>query len=241
MAVIGSYMAWRVRSTAIPYVEAYGEFVLRDVLSVFGNPEKRADELANAEYARLGSQPAGDDCDGDMSTFAEQANNRGLAFYGTMSSFHQTTLNLFTAGLFHLVEQQLANLCHDATIDEHPPKESYLDKVYDWYKTNFQLDLHLSEQWDKIHELRLVANTIKHAEGKSAQDLRQLRPELFRHPALRGDPPDSFSIAFPIHLPLGGDDIYVTEDALTEFWNAATEFLTEIATHFEAHGDEAFG
>ena len=137
MAVNGSYMAWRVQSCAIRYVEAYGGFVLNDVLSGLGNLERRAEEIANAEFARLGSEPVYGDCDVDMGSLAEEANDKGLAFYETMSSLRQTTLNLFTVGLFHLVEQQLANLCDDGAYTVFPPRESKLDIVRKWYQPAF--------------------------------------------------------------------------------------------------------
>lgn len=42
---------------------------------------------------------------------------------------------------------------------------------------------YLSVLW-KIDELRLVADTTKHAEGKSSGDLRMLRADLFFDPTL---------------------------------------------------------
>jgi hypothetical protein len=41
------------------------------------------------------------------------------------------------------------------------------------------LDLKQLSGWPLIPELPLVANTAKHAEGKSSGELRSLRPELF--------------------------------------------------------------
>jgi hypothetical protein len=39
------------------------------------------------------------------------------------------------------------------------------------------------DDWARIDELRLVANSVKHAEGPSAQQLRELRADLFQNPA----------------------------------------------------------
>ena len=41
--------------------------------------------------------------------------------------------------------------------------------------------------WNKINELRLVANTAKHADGTSCEELKRLRPEHFTYPALKED------------------------------------------------------
>jgi len=211
MAVAGDYMAWRVRCHAIPYVGAYGKCMLNDVLSAFADLETKAEEIANAEFARLGSAPVYDDGDVDMGFLAEDANDKGQAFYDTMSSLHQTTLNLVAAGLFHLVEQHLANLCHDGAFTVAPPCDSKLDIVRDWFHEHFQLDLRTLASWPRVDELRLVANVVKHAEGGSAQRLRQLRPELFQHPVPIELDPGIFSAVHPVRMPLAGDDLYVTE------------------------------
>ena len=54
-------MADRVQSTALRSVNAYGQFVHDDLMPVFNNIDKRAAQVGDEEYERLGSQPAGDD------------------------------------------------------------------------------------------------------------------------------------------------------------------------------------
>lgn len=110
-AVARNYMASLVRFCAVPYVRPYGDLVLSDLISAFANLDKTADEIASAEFERLSLEPAGEDRDADMSALAEAAQEKLLAFYDTMLSLHQTALNHFAAGLFHVVEQHLANLC----------------------------------------------------------------------------------------------------------------------------------
>lgn len=99
-----------------------------------------------------------------------------------MRSLRQTMLNLLATGLFHLAEQQLAVLGQDAGFENRQPKSTTLEDVVKWYKSTLRLDLRSLSEWPLIDELRLVANTAKHAEGKSSDDLRILRPELFCDP-----------------------------------------------------------
>lgn len=240
MAVTGDYMVWRVRCSAIPYVKAYGEFVLNEILAPLSNLENRADEIANAEFARLGSQPAYEDCDVDMGSLAESAFNKGLAFYETMSSLRQATLNLVAAGLFHLIEQHLANLCHDGAFTVAPPRDTKLEIVREWYQAHFQLDLDSLAPWPKIDELRLVANATKHGGGDSAEKLRKVRPELFQPPSLRELPLNISRPHIPIRMPLAGDDLYVTEQLFGEYYQAANQLFTDISNHFEAHEEEYY-
>jgi hypothetical protein len=242
MAVKGRYMAWRVRSSPAPYVKAYGDCVLRDVLPAFSKLVERANEVADAEYQRLGSMPVNEDSVGDMSAAAEAAEEKGQVFYNTMAALRQTTLNLFAAGMFHLVEQQLADLCVDGSFEVPEPTDTKLSVVADWYRRYFNLDLTSLPLWPKIDELRLIANAVKHAEGGAAQRLRKLRPELFKDPSLR-----ELFAAFPImhkpislRLPLAGDDFYVTDERFSEYSEAANGLFDSLAGYFEAHAEDLY-
>lgn len=95
MAVNGDYMAWRVRAKVIPYVRAFGDCVLQQVMPAFFDLEKRADEFADNAFDRFGSEPAGEDFDGDMSVFAEQAEEEGQAFDETMVALRQTRIRQY--------------------------------------------------------------------------------------------------------------------------------------------------
>lgn len=241
----GDYLAWRVRGSLLPTVEAYGPCLLNDILPAFSNLEKRADEVADKEYTRLGALPAIDDCDVDMGVLAEQAQGKGLAFYETMVAMRQATLNLFSAGLFHLTEQKLTELCHDASFRMEPP-DTNLEKVSAWYKRHLRLDLEQLQNWPTIEELRLLANAVKHGEGttkrqiRERQLLRERRPELFEYPGTRKFWPDAPRTERPLRQPLGGEDLYVTDEVFTEYATATVGFFQALAEYFEAHGVEQY-
>ena len=242
MPVTGHYMAQRVRHSAVPYVKTYDEWIRRDFLPTFSDLENKASQIADAEYQHLGSLPVGEDWNGDMSSAAEAAQDKGQAFYATIVAIRQTTLNLFSAGLFHLIEQQLASLCRDGAIEAEPPRDTKLEVVTDWYKQHFKLDLSALPAWQKIDELRLVANAVKHAEGSSAKQLRERCPELFQEPNLRELLPDfpQMYTSSRLCLPLAGEDIYVTEARFAEYRQAALAFATQIAEFFDAHAEEHY-
>lgn len=242
MVVNGHYMALRVRIFTIPSVVGYGKFVLNEILAPLRNLDDTANAIENDEFARLGSQAASyEDRDVDMGAHAERAFNKGLAFYETMSSLRQAILNLVAAGLFHLTEQHLAELCHVGAITVAPPHDTRLEIVRKWYQTHFQLDLSSLAPWSKIDELRLVANVSKHGEGGSAEELRKVRPELFRCPSLRELPFNISKPHIPIGMPLAGDDLYVTEQLFREYYEAAKQLFKDIVNHFETHEEDPFG
>ena len=242
MPVTGLYMAHRVQHTTIPYVKAYGQAVLENVIPSFENLPQRADAIASAEFKRLGQHPAREDWDGDMSVAAEAAQTKGQAFYDTMTAIRQSSLNLFASGLFHLLEQQLVDLCRDGAFCTPPPKDTKLSVVTKWYIDHFNLDLTKLPAGPKIEQLRLLANSVKHGEGDSVEKLRIIRPDLFQDPKIRDLLPDFPEIytAWAVHLPMAGEDIFVTTQIFDDFSQAANAFGEEIAEYFIAHQGEYF-
>ena len=121
------------------------------------------------------------------------------------------------------------------------PSDTKLQVVEHWYSRHFHLELNALTEWAKIDELRLVANAIKHAEGSSAEELRKVCPELFRHPLDRGFFPDDPPVTLPVCLPLAGEDLYITEQIFRDYCQAALQFMEGIAAFFDEHADEGFG
>jgi hypothetical protein len=238
MAVPGHYMADRIQNSTLRFVNFYRQFVTDDLLPMFRDIEKRAEKVGDEEYERLGAQPAGEDWDGDMGALAEAAEDEAIAFYETMTALRQSVLNLFAVGLFHLLEQQLADLCRDGAFTVPPPRDVNINAVADWYQQHFVLDLRRLPAWSTIDELRLVANATKHAEGRSAEQLREKRPELFRYPP----PGEMFlgNVPRPITQPLAGEDFYVTPEIMEEYSQSVVTFVSAIAKYFEEHGDEYY-
>lgn len=241
MSVNGYYISRRLRK-ALSYVAAFGKCTIQTVLPVYANLGEKAEEIASAEFVRLGSEPAGEDCDGEMGNLAEAAEEVGIAFYETMVMLRQASINLYAAGLFHLIEQQLANICSDGAITVPAPDDTKLAVVARWHECHFHLRLDSMPSWSAVDELRLVANTVKHAECRDAEKLRKKRPELFQDPVIRALLPDASGSKLhllPLSSPLAGD-LYVTEKIFQEYSDAAKRFLKELIGYFEEHGDDVY-
>jgi hypothetical protein len=242
VSVSGSYMQSRVRNSVAPGISDYCDWVLGDLVPSFADLERRAQEIADTEYSRLGSMPAGPDCDGDMSDAAESANERGQQFYEKMAALQQSVINLFSVGLFHLLEQQLADLCSDASFEVRPPKGTELESVRRWFQKHLGISLKDLPCWSSIKELQLVANVVKHAAGWSSDELKNLRPDLFYHRAVLDfcSPGSEMHDRRPVRIPLSGEDLYVSEQDFRKYAAAASEVLDKIARHFELHSDDYF-
>ena len=242
MPVPGRYLARRFRRGAATYIATYVATVRDEVIPTFSNLNARATQIAEAEFVRLSSQPAGDDCDGDLGSLAEAAQEKGEIFYNTLDGLRRTSLALYAVGLFHLLEQQLCDLCRDASFGINPPGDTRLEGLVPWYRKHFRVDLHALPAWQAIDELRLLANTAKHGSGSSARQLRELRPDLFEDPRLRDLLPDMPELYTTPHvrLPLAGQDLFVSDDTFAAYGAAAFEFINEIAQHFEDKADDLF-
>lgn len=94
--------------------------------------------------------------------------------------------------------------------------------------------------WPTIEELRLVANAVKHAGGLAAKQLRESRPELFRNPIVEESLPFGIDASEPVHSPLSGDDFFITDKVLQDYFGAAKRLFAEIVQHFEANQDEYY-
>jgi hypothetical protein len=233
----GGYLAHQVRQHAIRPVIAFREYVFRDVIPHFCNLNQRADQIASEYYDLAITGPVDEDCDGDTSQFAEEGHDQALSWYQMMRSLRQTMLNLLAAGLFHLIEQQLASLGQSAGFENRRPKSTKLQDVAEWFKSVLNLDLHGLKDWPLIEELRLVANTAKHAEGGSSKKLKALKSQLFCDPALdemfKGAGFKEYLVNRPVVAPFAGENLFVTESALREYAESVESFFREIATMLE--------
>ena len=242
--VTGGYLSSQVRHNSLRPIFAFRDYIFRDVLPHFTNISQRADQIADDYYQSSVSQPADEDFDGDLSAFAEDAHEHALGWYEMMRSLRQTMLNLLAAGLFHLTEQQLARLSEDAGFEGRRPKDSTLDRLVKWYLGTLRIDLRTLPEWPLIDELRLVANTAKHAEGSSSNELRKLRPDLFSDPALYGMFPGTgfqdFLASRSVTAPLAGEGLFVTEDILKNYSEGVERFFHQVAVHFDQRDAEYY-
>lgn len=228
----GSYLASRVRHLSGPII-AFREYLFRDVLPAFADLNARAEQVGHDYYNRIGAQPAGE-YEIDMADVAEDAQQHSYDWWEMMTSLRQTMLNLTAAGLFHLVEQQLATLSRDGLFEE-PVRDTKLGVVQTWYRDQLGINVAALPSWGTIDEMRLVANTVKHGEGGSAENLRTLRPELFADPMYaeflrqEGLGLDERVSRERLTAPLSGEDFFVTEEILCGYAERAEAFFGEIA------------
>jgi hypothetical protein len=223
----------------LPFIRVYGQWVEEKIIPMAEQLQGMAEKVEQEALEDLMSQTVGDDYTGDGYEEMQQANDIGISFYENISGMYQGTLNLFSAGLFHVVEQQLAGITRDGGIRK-PVCNTAMKDVGEWYAKNCQLDFTQFPGWALIEELRWVANATKHAEGSGAEKLRKRHPELFVYPALRKEHADTKIYVSDLSLPLGGDGLYVTGEQFRVYHQAVLDFIEWARQYFEDHGNDNF-
>ncbi len=243
MGVGGGYLATKIAYVFVPMVRTYGDCVRNHFLPAFVNLDEKAREVADRAYSELVAQPAGPD-DGDPGGVADEASARGQDFYDFMFAMRQSSLNIWAAGLYHLLEQQLAALGEDATFQAMgvPVPEAGPEKLVEWYRKYLGVDLAAFAEWPKIgNELRLIANAVKHGEGRSAQQVRKLRPDLFTDPRLaRLGLGDLANTPRRLSMPLAGEGLFITPEILEEYTRSGVSLLEALQEHFLMHQDQQY-
>ena len=189
---------------------------------------EEADSIAEEDWERFMSMPAtGNE---DPADFADRAQNSGIAHYTLMYGIRQGMLNLFAAALYHTFEQQIM-LFHRKNVldlDEENDSKKFKLKVFQRRLKEYGIDIKNFACWSKIDdELRLVANTVKHAEGPASDRLRKIRPDLFINPLFSQD--SFFLQGFDsVFQPLVGDDLYVSLQDIRDYCDRLVQFWEEL-------------
>jgi len=201
----------------ISQVEKITSLLEDTILPKFNDIEEQSERASDEAWEEAMNQPATEDC--DPSDFVEAAVGAGVSTYQILTGLRQGMINFFVAAIYQCFEQQLQEF-HSI----NPYRFSLLRVCY---KTDVKT-------WKEIHrELRLVANTAKHGKGKSSEELRKIRRDLFRPPA--GEP-----VSFD---PMFGNQLYVTihdlrhyRDLIVNFWKEYTEILDKKEETFGSGG-----
>ncbi len=216
---------WRrvFRSDFVPQLSAIIETLERRLIPQFEGINAEAEKVSEEAWDRFMSMPStGDEDPGD---FAEAAQEAGVLHYSLMNGIRQGMLNLFAVALYHAFEQQLMLFYRKEVL--HPAEENDLKlfalSVLTERLHNFGVAVEELPSWNEVNELRIVANTVKHAEGSSARKLRSIRPDLFKDPATAdlSFAPASYPRVFQ---PLVGEDLFVSIDDIKDYHGHLVRF-----------------
>ncbi|WP_252836615.1 hypothetical protein [Burkholderia glumae] len=120
------------------------------------------------------------------------------------------------------------------------PKEEHKNKFLrvDVLQTRLMdigFDITQLSTWSTIDQLRILANTVKHADGGAGDQLKARRPEFFAPQHAKTE-----MVAMPfrytrsVYRPMSGEDLYLTMADLRSYGRAAIDFWDEFADALES-------
>lgn len=216
------------RTVYVPHLVRLVEELEQRLLPTFDAIGKESDARANAEWQHVMHMPG--DSEKDPSVIAEHAFEAGLAHYNAMSDIRQSLLNIFATALFHAWEQQFLEFFRREILH---PSEDHDNNLFKLSIARERLksagvDIGKFSSWGKVDELRLLANTVKHADGYSTDELKIRRPDLFEHPNTKSLGLSSLEGTRRIYTPLSGNEIFVTIGELKEYCLSLVTFWSEL-------------
>lgn len=212
----------------IPQIIGIVNALEKRILPGFQNIAEESRQVSKDTWEAFMSMPGtGDE---DPADFAEEAEQAGVSHYLLFSGIRQGMLNLFATAIYHAFEQQIM-LFHRIEVLRTEEENNYaLLKLSEFQRrlVNSGVDITTFSSWAKIDELRLLANTVKHADGNSSKRLHELRPDMFQNSHL-----DKFGFSDTrnphIFQPLIGEDLYVSLTDVQEYSATLISFWQELS------------
>jgi hypothetical protein len=215
------------RKIAVNATRVYVEAFSKRLFPTFDHVDDEANAAADTAWQSAMSSPDVDPDRADPSDFAEAAQAYGLEVYENLIFTQQQLHGLAVAGLYHLWERLLKQfLCKELRgweIDGRPANQKVAPANFDVLKlilTEFGYMLEQQPFYSNLSESRLVANVVKHGDGKSCEQLQAAAPQLFEGYTYHFD---IFSKADS--LVISPSDFARYADAIREFWDSFPEWL----------------
>ncbi|MGG1339677.1 hypothetical protein ABE244_03620 [Bacillus toyonensis] len=211
-----------------PY-ELYFKTYTERISPVFDNIDQEAEEVAEKTYNEMMMQAGHENCDpGD---YADDALQFSINYYENVSLMRYNTQLMWISTMYQFWEQQVRKFLYKEMtrsgfkfFDKNQKEIEYKDfctnigKIKDFF-LKFQVDITTLSCWDKINELRLLANVIKHGPGESANDLLKIRSGIFDSSYLSTNLLDLYQTTLnDIVINLKEHDLKTYAKALTDFW-----------------------
>jgi hypothetical protein len=215
----------RFRDDFIPAIQRVEDVFLLRLQPTFLSIEAESEKLENDLWEDAMSQPYYSDYQ-DERDIAEAVTDASVSHYMGLKGMEQGLLNCCALFLYHLYEQQVMLFLRQELLGW---REKDNRKLYTHDEVRKRLGLvnvHIMKFacWPKLDELRHLANSIKHGEGKSSEELLQIAPHLFEI----GGRANRWPISGRVYTPLLGEDIFVNAAHIREYVGALKQYWMEL-------------
>lgn len=227
---------WKARfqNDFVPAVQRVKDTFLQRVIPSFSTVDSECDKLEQRLWDEAMAQPYyGDGPDG--ADIAEAVRDAAVSHYLGLKGMEQGLLNCCAIFLYHVFEQHLM-LFHRKELlgwKEQDDSKLFTHNEIRLRLASAGIEVTQFKAWPKLEELRVLAGTIKHGEGKSSKHLHTLAPELFRAPTLAGTGFGQLATSGRVYTPLIGEDIFVTQHNINEYSTCIEQFWSELGVSLE--------
>ena len=203
--------------------------IFEHILPSFPDPSTEGHKARDEAWEIAMSQVS--DGTDDPTDYVEWAEEQGFETYLGITKMRQAAANLSVVMLRHLVEQQMLffhmrqvlSKSEEQEVREQPKTRQKLLQLEDFHRRLNEggCSMKTLPSWQKVEELRHVANAVKHGPGISLDKLCETRPDLLTLPGA-----EILETSFQrnpawVERPASGDDIYVRDDDLVVYFDAA--------------------
>jgi hypothetical protein len=206
---------------ALDLVRAYSSGFADRVLPGFQDIEAEADAASEAYFdSRMNQMASEDEYWEDEGAVAEHAQEHGLSVYTDLEFVRQQVTGLAIAGLYHLWERLVKEFLETSFRAVDPPvppqtvRRADFNVVVVWLRERFGWDIEAEGFFAHLHQLHLVANVVKHGDGKSCEALLDKAPELFQ----------DFSHLWARER-RGADDLRLEREQFVQFTGSVLQFI----------------
>ncbi|KVE23450.1 hypothetical protein WS67_22415 [Burkholderia singularis] len=229
---------WRsyFRTTFKPHLERTLQVLEMRLLPSFDGIEAEATAVQEQTFRDPVSRPIDHDM-ADESMLAQAAFEAGFDYYVGMDAIRQALINSFAPMLYHIWEQQLLAFHRREVLSYTEEHTNALLKLSVLRKrlADKGIDISNLSTWLQLDQLRVVANTVKHADGDSANILKAQRPEFFDPTRTNGELAAApFRVTTPtVYRPMSGEDLYLTVADIKAYGAATIRFWDEFEDELE--------
>jgi hypothetical protein len=228
------YLQESVRNQMKKPIELFAETYTKKITSLFAEIEQESKAIADERYNELGKNFHPDFH--DAADLSEAALDTGLEHYEGLALMQYNTKLMWISTLYQFWEQQVRKFIFEEVnrtqkfTDKKGNKIAFKDfctrgiqDIKETFKL-FDQDLEKFSSWDKLNELRLLANVIKHADGPAATQLKLIRPDIFKDKSISTDLLDLYKTTLnEIVLNIGETEFQDYCEAIIHFWDELPE------------------
>lgn len=194
-------------------INSYGNGVVSRLLESFSKLEDETEIYKNNLLEKTNFDP-----NIDPYEVAQWVEDKSISHFQGLIEVRDTLFAFAVVGLYHLWEKQVIGfLKFEISHVNITPKIERWDCIKSNF-VNYGIDLKTFPYYEKLNELRLISNAIKHGEGRSLNDLMDLYPNYFKiKPDCFVLPTGDYQLGPEIFFHIS--DFRKFTDAISSFWN----------------------